>query len=314
MQLIRQDYVDETKVSYKDLTYEAMRGMLSTLDPHSQFMDPKDFKNMQEDTKSEFGGLGVVVSQKNGVLTVISPMEDSPGFEAGILPGDQILKINGQTAEKLTLQQAVDKLRGEVGKGFSDDPAARPPRRSRTTNCTLRRHQGSKRQGRTDLSPQAGCRIGYGGSPSSMSPPPPSFPKPSTSWKSRAWMRSSSTCAAIRAACSTARSMSPANFCRRTPWSHSPAAAHRPGNTGTQPHGSHERKYPLAVLVNYASASGSEIGRRRLEGPWPRAARRRNHVRQGLCAECHLTARRFRSPPNHGKVFHAWKISSTNTA
>ncbi len=115
MQLIRQDYVDDSKVSYKDLTYEAMRGMLASLDPHSQFMEPDDFESMQEDTKSEFGGLGVVVGQKNGVFTVINPMEDSPGFAAGILPGDQILKINGETTERLTLPEAVEKLRGKVG-------------------------------------------------------------------------------------------------------------------------------------------------------------------------------------------------------
>jgi len=115
IQLIRQDYVDDTKVGYKDLTYSALRGMLADLDPHSQFMEPSDFKNMQEDTKSEFGGLGIVVSQKNGILTIINPMEDSPGFEAGLLPGDQILKINGQSTEKLTISETVDKLRGEVG-------------------------------------------------------------------------------------------------------------------------------------------------------------------------------------------------------
>jgi len=115
MQLIRQDYVDESKVGYKDLVYNALRGMLDKLDPHSQFMEPKSFQNMQEDTRSEFGGLGVVVTQKAGVLTVINPMEDSPGFEAGLLPGDQILKINGETTEKLGLSQAVEKLRGVVG-------------------------------------------------------------------------------------------------------------------------------------------------------------------------------------------------------
>ena len=115
IQLIRQDYVDESKVSYKDLTYSALRGMLADLDPHSQFMEPSDFKSMQEDTKSEFGGLGVVVAQKNGILTIVNPMEDSPGFEAGLLPGDQILKINGQSTDKLTIPETVDKLRGEVG-------------------------------------------------------------------------------------------------------------------------------------------------------------------------------------------------------
>jgi carboxyl-terminal processing protease len=115
MQLIRQDYVDESKVHYKELTYSALRGMLDNLDPHSQFMEPKSFKNMQEDTRSEFGGLGVVVTQKSGVLTVINPMEDTPGFKAGILPGDQILKINGENTDNTPLNEAVEKLRGNAG-------------------------------------------------------------------------------------------------------------------------------------------------------------------------------------------------------
>jgi carboxyl-terminal processing protease len=119
MQLIRQDYVDESKVDYKELTYSALRGMLDNLDPHSQFMEPKSFKNMQEDTRSEFGGLGVVVTQKSGVLTVINPMEDTPGFKAGILPGDQILKINGENTDNTPLNEAVEKLRGNVGEKVS---------------------------------------------------------------------------------------------------------------------------------------------------------------------------------------------------
>lgn len=115
MQLIRQDFVDDEKISYRDLTYSALRGMLAELDPHSQFMEPSAFEGMQEETKSEFGGLGVVVTMEGGVLTIVSPMEDSPGFEAGLEPGDQILQINGQTTEKLTLPDAVEKLRGDVG-------------------------------------------------------------------------------------------------------------------------------------------------------------------------------------------------------
>ncbi len=119
IQLIRQDYVDESKTGYRDLAYSALRGMLDALDPHSQFMEPKGFQNMQEDTRSEFGGLGLVVSLRNGVLTVINPMEDSPGFHAGILPGDQILKINGESTEKLGLNEAVEKLRGTVGESVT---------------------------------------------------------------------------------------------------------------------------------------------------------------------------------------------------
>ena len=115
MQLIRQDYVDDDKISYRDLTYSALRGMLAELDPHSQFMEPRDFRGMQEDTRSEFGGLGVVVTMEEGALTIVNPMEDSPGFEAGLKPGDRILRINGISTEKLTLMQAVDKLRGDAG-------------------------------------------------------------------------------------------------------------------------------------------------------------------------------------------------------
>src|ERR1700731_647594 len=115
LQLIRQDYVDANKIGYRDLTYSALRGMLGSLDPHSQFMEPTDFRDMQDETRSEFGGLGIVVSTKDGVLTVVSPMEDSPGFRAGISPGDQILGINGTTTEKMSFQDAINLLRGDPG-------------------------------------------------------------------------------------------------------------------------------------------------------------------------------------------------------
>lgn len=115
LQLIRQDYVDENKIGYRDLTYAAMRGMLQSLDPHSAFMEPKDFKGMQEDTDSQFGGLGVVVSMRDGMITIISPMEDSPGFKAGLLPGDQIVKVNGNSTEKMQLTDVIQQLRGQPG-------------------------------------------------------------------------------------------------------------------------------------------------------------------------------------------------------
>ncbi|MGI8438215.1 MAG: S41 family peptidase [Chthoniobacterales bacterium] len=115
VQLIRQDYVDGKKTSYHDLIYAAMKGMLASLDPHSQFMDPDDFKDMQDDTRSRFNGLGIEVSVKNGLLTVITPMEDTPAAKAGILSGDQILRINGNSTEKMELSDAVNVLRGVPG-------------------------------------------------------------------------------------------------------------------------------------------------------------------------------------------------------
>ena len=115
VELIRQDYVDEEKTDYEALIYSALRGMLEELDPHSDFMDPKDFKGMQEDTRSEFGGLGVVVGMKNERLTIVAPMEGTPGFRAGLLPGDVLLEIDGQSADKMSLRDAVDKLRGAPG-------------------------------------------------------------------------------------------------------------------------------------------------------------------------------------------------------
>jgi len=115
LQLIRQDYVDEKKVSYEALTHAAVRGMLNTLDPHSQFMEPTDFKGMQDDTNSRFGGLGVVVSQRDGALIIVTPMEDTPGFRAGLLPNDQIIKIEGAPTEKLDLNESIKLLRGEIG-------------------------------------------------------------------------------------------------------------------------------------------------------------------------------------------------------
>jgi len=115
LQVIRQDYVDGNKTSYHDLVTAALKGMLSSLDPHSQFMDPDDFRDMQEDTRSRFNGLGIEVAIKNGLPTVVTPMEDTPAAKAGILSGDQILKINGASTDKMDLQDVINHLRGAPG-------------------------------------------------------------------------------------------------------------------------------------------------------------------------------------------------------
>jgi len=119
VQLIRQDYVDGDKTSYHNLITAALKGMLGSLDPHSQFMDPSDFRDMQEDTRSRFNGLGIEVAIKNGLPTVVTPMEDTPAARAGILSGDQILKINGASTDRMDLQDVINHLRGSPGQKIS---------------------------------------------------------------------------------------------------------------------------------------------------------------------------------------------------
>jgi carboxyl-terminal processing protease len=82
MEKVRKDYVDGQKVTYQDLVYGALKGMLNTLDPHSEFMEPEKYKELQNDTQGAFGGLGIVVSMKDNFVTVVAPMDDSPGFKA----------------------------------------------------------------------------------------------------------------------------------------------------------------------------------------------------------------------------------------
>ena len=115
LEQVRMYYVDDDKTQYQNLVYGALRGMLQALDNHSQFMDPDMFEDMQDDTRGSFGGLGIVISIREGVLTIISPMEDTPGFRAGLLPGDRIVEINGESTEGFDLQGAVKQLRGEPG-------------------------------------------------------------------------------------------------------------------------------------------------------------------------------------------------------
>jgi carboxyl-terminal processing protease len=115
LEKVRQDYVDGEKLTYQELIYGALKGMLTTLDPHSEFMEPVKYDDLKKDTQGEFGGVGIVVSMKDNYLTVVAPMEDTPGFKAGIISGDRIIKIDSKSTEKFSLQDAVKKLRGEPG-------------------------------------------------------------------------------------------------------------------------------------------------------------------------------------------------------
>lgn len=113
LSIVKKSYVEE--VDTKKLIYGAINGMLSSLDPHSSFMPPETYKEMKIDTKGSFGGLGIEITIKDGILTVISPIEDTPAFKAGIKAGDQILKIDDKFTKDLTITEAVKRMRGPKG-------------------------------------------------------------------------------------------------------------------------------------------------------------------------------------------------------
>ncbi|MGG5820489.1 S41 family peptidase [Falsiroseomonas sp. HW251] len=110
---IRAEYVEP--VNDRDVIENAINGMLQGLDPHSSYMNPRSFRDMQVQTRGEFGGLGIEVTQEGGYVKVISPIDDTPAARAGVRPGDLVTHINGQSTQGLTLQEAVEQMRGERG-------------------------------------------------------------------------------------------------------------------------------------------------------------------------------------------------------
>ncbi|MDE2179393.1 MAG: S41 family peptidase [candidate division NC10 bacterium] len=113
LSLVQANYVEETKP--RDLIYSGIKGMLESLDPHSAFMPPDIFKEMQVETQGSFGGLGIEITVKDRMLTVVAPIEGTPADRVGIHPGDRIVKIDGNPTKDMTLMEAVKKLRGPKG-------------------------------------------------------------------------------------------------------------------------------------------------------------------------------------------------------
>jgi carboxyl-terminal processing protease len=113
LSIVKKNYVDE--VNSKDLITGAINGMLGSLDPHSAFLTADLYKDLQMDTQGKFGGLGIEITVRNGVLTVVSPIEDTPAYKAGVKSGDQIIKIEDEYTKDMTLVDAVKKMRGAKG-------------------------------------------------------------------------------------------------------------------------------------------------------------------------------------------------------
>lgn len=111
--IVQKNYVEE--VGTQELMEGAVNGMLASLDPHSAYLTPELYKELQVDTKGSFGGLGIEITNRSGVLTVVSPIEDTPAFRAGIQPGDQIVKIEDELTKDMSLMDAVKLMRGPRG-------------------------------------------------------------------------------------------------------------------------------------------------------------------------------------------------------
>jgi len=112
--LVKKNYVEETKD--KDIIYSAIKGILESLDPHSSFLPPDMYKDMQSETKGEFGGIGIEITIKDGFPTVITPIEDTPAYKAGIKSGDHIVRIDGKPTKNMGLMDVVKMIRGAKGK------------------------------------------------------------------------------------------------------------------------------------------------------------------------------------------------------
>ncbi len=110
---VQSEYVDDKEP--KDLIYGALDGMLAALDPHSQFLKPEDYEDLKTETQGKFGGLGIEITMRDGLLTIITPIEDTPAWKIGLKSGDKIVKIDKEITRDMTLSQAVKKLRGDPG-------------------------------------------------------------------------------------------------------------------------------------------------------------------------------------------------------
>ncbi len=163
IELIRQNYHDEEQISYERLINSALEGMLANLDPHCQFMHPELFAQMKRDTDGTYEGVGITIAMRNEILTIVAVREDGPAARDGVLPGDQIIKINEFLADKLGLSEAMQMMRGKPGQKLN--LTLRRPANNQLVEVELVREviQETTVKGKVFLEPRyaGGRKIGY---------------------------------------------------------------------------------------------------------------------------------------------------------
>ena len=163
LEKVRRDYVDGTNLTYQDLVYGALKGMVGTLDPHSEFLDPEKYNELKSDTQGQFGGLGIVIQLRDGFITVVTPIDDTPGSRAGILAGDRLIKIDGQNADKMSVEDAVTLLRGEPGTEVSvtvQRPSTSETKEHKLTRAIIKVDMAKDINGKKEF-PLSDNKIGY---------------------------------------------------------------------------------------------------------------------------------------------------------
>jgi len=163
LERVRRDYADGDQLTYETLVHGALKGMLNSLDPHSEFMEPVAFDELKEDTEGQFSGVGMQVSQREDDLVVLAPMEDTPAFEAGILSGDRIVKIDGKSTEGFSVGDAVRLLRGAAGTKVTvtiERPGAAEPREIPLVRERIQVHTAKDIHNRREF-PLDDSKIGY---------------------------------------------------------------------------------------------------------------------------------------------------------
>ena len=299
---IRTSYVEE--VDDKELVESAINGMLTHLDPHSSYLPPDDFDDMRVQTKGEFGGLGIEVTQENGFVKVVTPIEGTPADRAGVQPGDVIIQVDGESVMGLTLEEAVDMMRGPVGSDITvtiqregtEEPfdvkitretiTISPVRARLEDGVVVLRLSTFNEQTYPELEEALSKQVEEAGGIDKVT----GFV---IDLRNNPGGLLNQAISVVDAFLELGEIVSTRG--------RDPRDSERYNATP----GDLTDGKPLAVVINGGSASASEIVAGRAEGPPPGDGHRHPELRQGLGADDHAGAGRGGDPADHGALLHA---------